>query len=624
MCNENFVGRRLSCDGSLCTIRWQGEIEGLKGQWLGVEWDDPSRGKHNGKHGDKRYFDCCSNEPTAASFIRPDSKRIDKPQRFVSAVKEKYGSETSLQNVKGKSNTILISGKEVDEVGFDAISKKQSAWSELEIVSLDGLRIKGFHKESPYPTKEDLQVLPTDLKWKELDLSRNLFDDWNDVGAICSSLRELRVLKLNGNRFNSLNSGKEEFSDAFKQLTSLSLANTAVGWDDIQTLCTQHDFHSLQSLSLAFNPLHHLPRTSLNFQLPNLATLDLTSCNLTSLKPLTSLSHLPRLTTLILRSNPLTTLTTHSSLNFPHLQTLDITSTRLPTLSSLNPILSTFPSLTSLKTSSTPMITSHPSARLITIARLPGLTTLNNTPIPHHERQNAELYYLSTITPLFLDAKSEHEERVIGEQHPQWGYLCERHGEPESITKKRNPPEPLSQIKSSSDSGDHGKPIYPALSLGANLITFTFQFPLFFPSSFSSSNPSSASSHQLCSPPKDAELTHIREISKHVDVYRLKALVGRLYSIPCMEIKLVLETDEWDPVPAAKPEDDDWSCSDDVWSEDETPRIEEQEQRKREKDKNLWVHREIELVDSTRPVAFWIEGREAKVRVERRDLRLLK
>lgn len=91
----------------------------------------------------------------------------------------------------------------------------------------------------------------------------------------------------------------------------------------------------------------------------------------------------------------------------------------------------------------------------------------------------------------------------------------------------------------------------------------------------------------------------------------------------------MLETDEWDPVPAAKPEDDDWSCSEDDGSEDDesagvVERREKKKEKEREKGKNLWVRREIELVDSTRPVGFWVEGKEARVRVERRDLRMFK
>ncbi|KAL8677702.1 MAG: hypothetical protein Q9224_007167, partial [Gallowayella concinna] len=50
------------------------------------------------------------------------------------------------------------------------------------------------------------------------------------------------------------------------------------------------------------------------------------------------------------------------------------------------------------------------------------------------------------------------------------------------------------------------------------------------------------------------------EIPNQLSIYRLKALLGHHYNIPALEIKLVLETDEWDPVVAERAEDDDWSC----------------------------------------------------------------
>ncbi|KAL8913181.1 MAG: hypothetical protein Q9171_001975 [Xanthocarpia ochracea] len=570
-----------------------------------------------------------SKAPTAASFIRPDSKRIDIPQSFLSAVREKYGSGDMPQDVKGGPSIIVISGKEVDEVGFDAISTKLSAWSDLTIVSLDGLRIDSlYHKpsHSKQVHEADIRVLSSGLKWKELDLSRNLFDDWHEITNICSFTKELRVLNLNGNRFKNIPTEHDEPSGTFEQLTALSLAKTAVKWDNIRTLCTQQRFPNLQSLSLAFNPLYKPPKHLLSLDLPTLTTLDLTSCDFCTLQPLSSLTHLPALSTLILRSNPLTTLTTRPPIVFPHLKTLDLTSTHLTSLSCLNPIPTTFPIVSSLKTTRTPLTTSHPSPRLITIARLPSLTILNNTPIPPHERQNSEIYYLSTITPLFLATKTDEEEKTVVEEHPQWGHLREKYGEPESITQKRHAQTSSSQITSSNGNENKEKPIYPSLSLGANLITFTFYYSL---SRSSSDSPTSSPSQEQF---KNTERQqHIREIPKQTNIYRLKSLVGRIYSIPCMEIRLVLETDEWDPVPAAKPEDDDWSCSEDEWSEDagvksdDSTEVKEggkKRKRDKEKDKNLWVRREIELVDSTRPVAFWVEGREARVRVERRDLRM--
>ena len=55
---ENYPGRRLSFSGALCIVRYVGPVEGTKGDWLGVEWDDPSRGKHDGSHSGVRYFEC--------------------------------------------------------------------------------------------------------------------------------------------------------------------------------------------------------------------------------------------------------------------------------------------------------------------------------------------------------------------------------------------------------------------------------------------------------------------------------------------------------------------------------------------------------------------------------------
>lgn len=58
MSHKFYIGDRLSFDGALCTVRYIGNVEGTKGDWLGVEWDDTFRGKHSGEHKGKRYFTC--------------------------------------------------------------------------------------------------------------------------------------------------------------------------------------------------------------------------------------------------------------------------------------------------------------------------------------------------------------------------------------------------------------------------------------------------------------------------------------------------------------------------------------------------------------------------------------
>ncbi|CAF90063.1 unnamed protein product, partial [Tetraodon nigroviridis] len=52
------VGRRVSCDGERATVRYVGPVPPTAGVWLGLEWDDPRRGKHDGSHDGVQYFRC--------------------------------------------------------------------------------------------------------------------------------------------------------------------------------------------------------------------------------------------------------------------------------------------------------------------------------------------------------------------------------------------------------------------------------------------------------------------------------------------------------------------------------------------------------------------------------------
>jgi tubulin-specific chaperone E len=52
------VGTRFVLSGYIGTIRYVGEVDGTSGVWLGVEWDDQNRGKHDGIKDGKRYFSC--------------------------------------------------------------------------------------------------------------------------------------------------------------------------------------------------------------------------------------------------------------------------------------------------------------------------------------------------------------------------------------------------------------------------------------------------------------------------------------------------------------------------------------------------------------------------------------
>ena len=55
---DHYLGQGLSLKGQPCTIRYIGAVADKLGQWLGVEWDDPERGKHDGTHNGTKYFEC--------------------------------------------------------------------------------------------------------------------------------------------------------------------------------------------------------------------------------------------------------------------------------------------------------------------------------------------------------------------------------------------------------------------------------------------------------------------------------------------------------------------------------------------------------------------------------------
>ena len=54
--NNYEIGARVECEGYRGTLRYVGSVGDTKGTWLGVDWDDPSRGKHNGTHEGTEYF----------------------------------------------------------------------------------------------------------------------------------------------------------------------------------------------------------------------------------------------------------------------------------------------------------------------------------------------------------------------------------------------------------------------------------------------------------------------------------------------------------------------------------------------------------------------------------------
>lgn len=63
------LGARVLVGGHhRATVRYVGPVDGQQGAWVGLEWDEAARGKHDGAHAGRRYFSTA--QPTAGSLVR--------------------------------------------------------------------------------------------------------------------------------------------------------------------------------------------------------------------------------------------------------------------------------------------------------------------------------------------------------------------------------------------------------------------------------------------------------------------------------------------------------------------------------------------------------------------------
>lgn len=339
---------------------------------------------------------------------------------------------------------------------------------------------------------------------------------------------------------------------------------------------------------------------------------------ISSLFSIRSLASLPNLDHLSLRGNeicgvfPSYTPGKDAGFQFsPTLRSLDISRNNINSWSFVNALPQLFPGLRSLRISDNPLydqpvapsnVTNLPEkpmtveeAFMLTLARLRNLESLNYSKITPQERTNGELYYLSLIGKE-LSAHPESAEKSILANHPRYSELCRLYGEP------------LIRRVLDASKGD----VNPR-SVAARLIRFTFYLPA---SSSQSSTPESGS---------HGRRQHTQEIPRTFDVYRVKAIVSRIFNLTPLGFRLIWETEEWDPVDEADTGLDEWDSSDD--DEPDTSEIENQRLSKDEiasdrvmtrEDGNKFVKREVELVDSTRQVGYWFNDdlKEANVRVE--------
>ncbi|KAI1336840.1 Thioesterase/thiol ester dehydrase-isomerase [Xylariaceae sp. FL0016] len=568
------VGDRLSYDGAICTVRYVGQVSGTTGSWLGVEWDDQGRGKHDGAHKGTRYFSCLSPAPNAASFVRP-TRPADRPQSFVQALQDKYTAELS------NAGAIQFSGKVAEEVGFEKIRKKQARLSELKYVVLDGACIKSAYDDG------DARISETCPKVIELDLSRNLFQTIGSVIEICSDLTSLRNLRLNGNRFQGIleDDSLAESKVYLQNVQSLTLEETLMNWQEICHVATK--FPVLSSLSASTNQLGQMPEILWLSLASTLTSINLEFNDFTAISQVASLAGLTSLRNLHLKGNSIAGIRESDSEGSPvfsdSLQYLDVSYNQISSWSFIDDLPACFPGLVSLRFAHNPIYDNpdpeHSAnsrnvteeAYMFVVGRLPSLKTLNFGAISNLDRQNAEAFYLSRIGK-HLAAVPETQETEVIQQHRRYRDLCEIYGPPV-----------VSRVMD----------INPAF-LEARLVTINFLY------------------HPLGA---GGAIKRVTRIPRSFDIYAVKGIAGKLFGVKPLDLRLVWETGEWDPVAGFDDEvEDSDDEGDEVTKDMDSTEVAEGSQPDGKAGK--WVKREVELQDGPRQLGFCVDGLEAEIRAE--------
>ncbi|KAG7198222.1 hypothetical protein KM043_005629 [Ampulex compressa] len=419
------IGSRIECDGYQGTLKYVGPVGDTKGQWLGVDWDDSTRGKHNGTYEGIEYFR--TRHPTSGSFIRPGKARfgISCPD----AIKIRYGlindefagiDRDTLTSLQKEMNAPFL-----EVVGFSKVNKKQSKFDQLKIIWLRDQYVSNAGSPG------ELEALCPALE--ELDISRNLINSWQIVADICFQLHSLTRLNVSENHLSTYEC-MEVLSDSFSTIIQLTMARMNYSWCDIQRCMRM--FSCLGELSVSFNIIRTIDEPLEDTNFFKLCKLTLEGNLILEWSEILKLGLLPSLEYLNLNSNKISEIRfpsekpTAKTTLFPALRHLHISENNISEWQSVSE-LEKLINLEDLKFRENPVLKNESleTGRQLVIARISKLMFLNGTEIWNEERRGAEYDYLKLYLPKWIETEKDIERRhAFITEHPRYPALVEKYG----------------------------------------------------------------------------------------------------------------------------------------------------------------------------------------------------
>lgn len=368
---------RISFQDDLGTIRYVGTLPDWGPHVIayGIEWDRPERGKNNGDLNGVTYFQ--PSIPNSGSFVKSTNKHIRPSKDFISALMDEYHSDTTFRK------DIKFGTKTVESYGFAKLNEIQSNFSNLKSLSLQRTNVNCIKL-----TDGTDKIMSSLSNVEHLDLSFNLFNNFQQVGEIIRLLPNLKSLVLSGNRFF------DAYTITPHNLKVLKLSATNIEPDHLQLIID--NFPHLEELYIAGNNY-----TDIKVHSSELRLLDLSFNKLT---------HIPSwlLTSTITNANLSDNQISEIPSIISNISTLDVRRNSISSWDTIDQIYLSFPLLSELRINDNPLCDSIEEMTIHLIGRLrcqgkketplPNtIKKLNGSVLMSEEILNAELYFISKV-----------------------------------------------------------------------------------------------------------------------------------------------------------------------------------------------------------------------------------
>uniref|UniRef100_A0A182K3L1 Tubulin-specific chaperone E n=1 Tax=Anopheles christyi TaxID=43041 RepID=A0A182K3L1_9DIPT len=421
-------GVRVKVGQHFGTIRYVGEVPNTEGEWIGIEWDDPERGKHSGSVNGVQYFQTRS--PKAGSMIR--SEKLTKFQTLEQAITEKYISTED--TLRLDSEMIRAVQKQLhaplfEIVGMEKVGGKQSNLQLLVDVSV---------RYCPVNAAGDLSSF---VNLQMLDVSSTLLWNWTVVANIAEQIPTLQELNLSNNRF--VDPYEEQISmlaQKFQNIRKIILRSCALGsWSELVRLARM--WPAIEYLSLEQNNIAYIEdEAPYIVAFSRLSHLDLQNNSVRDVESIRNLGKLPALEELLLNGNGIRELS--FSEDSPHNEKVELFRQLRTIYLRDNPLqdqCSTFNELDKLARLEHVTVDPDPTVSYEeTVARIVGsiggLRMFNRSKISEKLRRDSECDMWKLYANQWAEVRNDAQQlKAFFKSHRMYPRVMERLGSPEQF-----------------------------------------------------------------------------------------------------------------------------------------------------------------------------------------------